>query len=168
MPKRSRGKRIEGHFLILPDYMTNSEAWQRLSFRSIWLYIELMKKNKGRYGDELSLSYSRAIRERGLSSATLSKCFKELKDLEFIKLVRPGGFHEGCSVYAKSDSWFEVSKKLKSEPRPQPRKRKRKKLLEETQGATTAAAAGETETKEIPKETESAITRQGVGSIEAS
>jgi len=97
----------EGHFVKLPDYMTNSPAWRQLSAKAVWVYIEMCKKYRGNNINNLSLTYKEV--EFKLSSATFSKAKKELEKYGFIKVVRPGGLFRRCTIYGLADAWKEIS-----------------------------------------------------------
>lgn len=101
---------IKGHFVPLPDYMTNSKAWKKLTCRAVWVYIEIHKKYKGDNKDDLSLTYNEV--KYKMSTATYSKCIKELVKYGFIDIIKHGGLFRNCSIYALSNRWIEINKIL--------------------------------------------------------
>ena len=112
MPRRRRRRsgyeEGGGHFVMLPDYMTNSETWRRLSFKAVWVYIEMKKKFFGNNQNNLSLTY-REVKWK-LASASFSMAIQELVEYGFIKIVRPGGLFRSPTLYGLEKRWEHVSK----------------------------------------------------------
>lgn len=101
-----RKKWNQGHFVLLPDSQTDSKAWKKLSTNAVWVYIEFMKKYKGKNSstvDNLSLTYKEV--KYKMSSATFWRAKDELLDLGFLKIVRPGGLMHRCTIYGLSEKW---------------------------------------------------------------
>lgn len=100
---KSRKNKISGHFVALPDYMTNSKAWKDLSCKAVWVYIELKKKDFGYNEENLSLTYNEV--KYKMASGTFRGAIKELVKGGFIEIIRPGGLYRRCTIYGLSYKW---------------------------------------------------------------
>jgi len=111
--KKSRaGKEDFQRYVKLDDDMTNSAAWDSLSFGAIWVYIELRKKYDHLNGgnDRLILS-SKEVRHR-IEHKRFAKRKRELIDRGFIDCVDPGGLPQRPAIYRLSNRWKERSQEL--------------------------------------------------------
>jgi hypothetical protein len=92
-------------YLMLDHYMMNTAAWTALSYKAVWLYLELRKQfNFSAGGDNhLLLPYSK-VRWK-MSTGTYVNGMRELCTYGFIRVVEPGGLLRRPTVYALSDGW---------------------------------------------------------------
>lgn len=90
-------------FVMLIEDLLESVAWQSLSPRSVWVYIELRRKYKGHNWSNIQLTYREA--QRKMAPATFSKAIKELERAGVIKTIHRGGLFRNQSIYGLSDSW---------------------------------------------------------------
>ena len=103
MSKRS--KEHNDRYVKLDDSMTNSAAWTAISFKAVWVYIELRKQFNFKAGGDshLILPYSKVSWK--MNGKTFSDAIKELVSYGFIRIVRHGGIPKIATVYALSTSW---------------------------------------------------------------
>lgn len=97
---------------MLEDRMTDSAAWTSLSFKAVWVYIELRKQynySKGGH-DHLVLPYSKVSWK--MNKSTYSRAKKELIHYGFIRVVQHGGLPRLPTVYALSDVWEKKSREI--------------------------------------------------------
>jgi hypothetical protein len=108
---RSKSERVDP-YVKLEHYQMDSAAWTALSDRAVWLYLELRKQfDKAKGGDShLMLPYSE-VRWR-MSRGSYCKGMAELCDYGFIKIVEPGGLLRKPSIYAISQGWLDVSRRI--------------------------------------------------------
>jgi len=110
--KKSRaGKEDFQRYVKLDDDMTNSAAWDSLSFGAIWVYIELRKRYDHMNGgnDRLILPWSKI---HGINHHTFAKRKRELIARGFIDCVDPGGLPQRPAIYRLSNRWKAISQEL--------------------------------------------------------
>jgi len=98
-------------YVMLENSMTKSAAWTSLSFKAVWVYIELKKRFT--YEHEFSrlvLSYS-GVRWK-MSPSTFSKAIQELVHYGFIRYVEHGGLYRRPNVFALSEAWKAKSREI--------------------------------------------------------
>jgi hypothetical protein len=112
MPRRRRQRigyeKSRSPFVMLPNHMTNCEAWKRLSFKAAWVYIEMRKKFKGHNENNITLSY-REMKWK-LASASFWMAIQELVEYGFIKIVKHGGLYRNATIYGLDKRWERISK----------------------------------------------------------
>lgn len=98
-------------YVKLDNYMTETAAWTSLSFKAVWVYIELKKKFTYEHRfSRLVLPYSEI--KWKMSPSTFSKAIKELVHYGFIKYVERGGLYRRPNVFALSETWKTKSREI--------------------------------------------------------
>ena len=111
MARPKKGKESGARWVQLEDQMTNSAAWTCLSFKAVWIYIELMK----RYGRETGfyhLTLPRSQVRWKMGPHTLAAGLDELVKYGFIRIVQKGGLLRQPNVYARADAWERISRDI--------------------------------------------------------
>jgi len=114
MSKRSerKGKETAQRYVKLDDEMTNSAAWDALSFGAIWVYIELRKKFDFENGGNSRLILPKREVLHRMKDMTFAKIKRELIKYGFIDCVDPGGLMKRPAIYRLSDRWEKISRDL--------------------------------------------------------
>ena len=109
--KKGRKDEIK-RYVKLDDEMTNAAAWTTLSFKAVWVYIELRKQFNYNAGgnDHLILPYSQAAWK--MNRATFSRAIKELIEYGFIRIIQHGGLPKIPNIFALSNRWEEKSREI--------------------------------------------------------
>jgi len=100
MAKSNAKGRSKGAFVMVPNSLMNSPAWQHLSGTAVKLLLHLMKLSEGNNGwghgkaepGELYLGERDAAQAIGTARNTASKAFVELIEHGFLRVVRGGDF----------------------------------------------------------------------------
>ena len=79
-------------FVMLEEYMLNSEAWMSLTTQGRAVYVELSRRFNGSNNGELSLSIREAARLCRIANDTAAKALKELEAKGFIAVIQKGSF----------------------------------------------------------------------------
>jgi DNA-binding PadR family transcriptional regulator len=109
--KKYRKNGNNEHYVKLDNAMTVSAAWTSLSFKAVWVYIELRKRFTYEHGfSRLVLPYS-AVKWK-MSPSTFSKAIQELVHYGFIRYVERGGLYRRPNVFALSDAWKTKSREI--------------------------------------------------------
>ncbi len=110
MKKYRKGENNEP-YVKLENSMTESAAWTSLSFKAVWVYIELKKRFTYEHiFSRLVLPYS-AVKWK-MSPSTFSKAIKELVHYGFIEYVEHGGLYRRPNVFALSETWKTKSREI--------------------------------------------------------
>jgi len=107
-----KGKEKVEPYVKLDNSMTESAAWTSLSDMAVWVYIELKKSfnfDKGG-NNHLTLPYSR-VKWR-MSKDSRRKAIQELINRGFIRIVQPGGLLGNPDIFALSNEWESISRKI--------------------------------------------------------
>jgi len=98
-------------YVKLENSMTESAAWTSLSFKAVWVYIELKKRFTYEHGfSRLVLTYS-AVKWK-MAPNTFSKAIQELVHYGFIRYVEHGGLYRRPNVFALSETWKTKSREI--------------------------------------------------------
>jgi len=124
--KKSRKKhtKINGGFIILPHYMTNSEPWKKCSTDACWVFVEMVKKRRNgtimensklpiEKRDEIVLTYAEVKYKMG--NKRFSNALKELFNNGFIEIKRKGGLYKRASIYVVSNGWQQLDPETNKE-----------------------------------------------------
>lgn len=106
--KYTRGKRGQGRFVQLPEWLLASQAWRSLKPGPRALYIELKRQYRGNNNGKLFLSHRNAAIALGVSRNTVGGYYRALKEKGFIVETRghclgPSGVGESAS-YALTEN----------------------------------------------------------------
>jgi hypothetical protein len=88
---------------MIPKEMMNSKMWEKLNNYSVRAYLEIAKKYNG--NNERNLSYTYQEAEKYMDRRTFKKAIDELVELGLIDIIRSGGLHRVCNIYALSKRW---------------------------------------------------------------
>ena len=90
-------------FIMLPNKMIDSKAWQGLSCYAVRVYIEIKRRYNGSNKDNLSYTY----REAGklMQRRTFTKALRELVNNGLIDVIRSGGLYRKSNIFGLSDRW---------------------------------------------------------------
>ncbi len=109
--KKYRKNESSERYVKLENSMTDTAAWTSLSFKAVWVYIELKKKFTYEHGfSRLVLPYSEI--KWKMSPSTFSKAIQELVHYGFIRFVEHGGLYRRPNVFALSERWKTKSKEI--------------------------------------------------------
>ena len=98
-------------YVKLENSMTESAAWTSLSFKAVWVYIELKKRFTYEHRfSRLVLPYA-AVKWK-MSPSTFSKAIQELVHYGFIRYVEHGGLYRRPNVFALSETWKTKSREI--------------------------------------------------------
>ena len=90
-------------FVMLPNKMIDSEAWQGLSCYARAIYIEIRRRYNGSNEDNLSYTYREA--SKIMYKRTFTKALKELVSNGLIDIIRSGGLYRKSNIFGLSDRW---------------------------------------------------------------
>ena len=90
-------------FVMLPNKMIDSKAWQELSCYARTVYIEIKRRYNGKNDGNLSYTYREGIKI--MSKKRFTKALKELLNNGLIDIIRSGGLFNRCSIFGLSDRW---------------------------------------------------------------
>ena len=93
----TRKAKADGPFVMVTKKILDDPEWRSLSSSAKVVWIYLRSKFNYRTFSEVSLTYSEM--KGVMSSATLSRAFKELIATDFIKQTKKGGLYGGVSKY---------------------------------------------------------------------
>jgi hypothetical protein len=98
-------KKINRHppFVMLPNKLIDSKAWQELSCYAIRVYIEIRHKYNGKNDGNLSYTYREA--SKIMHRLTFTKALRELINNGLIDIIRSGGLYRKCNIFGLSDRW---------------------------------------------------------------
>lgn len=98
-------KKINRHppFVMLPNKMIDSKAWQELSCYARVVYIEIRHKWNGKNDGNLSYTYREAKKIMHIN--TFAKALRELINNGLIDIIRSGGLYKKCNIFGLSDRW---------------------------------------------------------------
>lgn len=97
---KSRGNKIEGRFVALPESVFNSPAYLALTPWAVRLLIDLMAQYNGKNNGDLSTAWKLMQPRKWNSETTLQKAKRELLAAGFIFETRQGRRPNRCSLYA--------------------------------------------------------------------
>jgi len=108
---RPKSERVDPYVMV-EHYQMDSAAWTALSDRAVWLYLELKKQFKKAQGGDshLILPYSEVSWR--MSRSSFCSGMAELCKYGFTKVVEAGGLLRKPSVYAVSQEWIEISRRI--------------------------------------------------------
>lgn len=84
-----QGKRGAGRHVQLPEYLQATEAWRTMAGYSKLLYIELKRRFNGSNNGRIVLSHREAAYYLNIHRNSVGKCYKELEERGFIKMIVP-------------------------------------------------------------------------------
>lgn len=90
-------------FVMLPNKMIDSKAWQELSCYARAVYIEIRRRYNGSNEDNLSYTYREASKIMHID--TFAKALKELVNNGLIDIIRSGGLYRKSNIFGLSDRW---------------------------------------------------------------
>ncbi len=109
--KKYRKDENNERYVKLDNSMTESASWTSLSFKAVWVYIELKKRFTYEHGfSRLVLPYSTV--KWKISPSTFSKAIQELVHYGFIRYVEHGGLYRRPNVFALSETWKTKSREI--------------------------------------------------------
>jgi hypothetical protein len=91
--RKSRGERIVGGFVPLPNFMIHKPAWRSLSGNAVRVFVELHSRFNGYNNGDLSLSLEEGARLLGIGKATMQRSLRELMEKGFIRMTDRGRWH---------------------------------------------------------------------------
>lgn len=90
-------------FVMLPNKMIDSKAWQELSCHARTVYIEIKRKYNGKNESNLSYTYREA--SKIMHRLTFTKALRELINNGLIDIIRSGGLYRKSNIFGLSDRW---------------------------------------------------------------
>jgi len=90
-------------FIMLPNKMIDSKAWQELSCYARTVYIEIKRRYNGKNDRNLSYTYREASKIMHIN--TFVKALRELINNGLIDIVRSGGLYRKNNIFGLSDRW---------------------------------------------------------------
>jgi hypothetical protein len=109
--KKKQNERVEP-YIKLEHYMMDTAAWTSLSYKAVWLYLELRKQFKFSAGGDNHLLLPFTKIKWKMSKGSFCSGMRELVDKGFIKIVEQGGLFRRPTIYALSGEWKDYSRKI--------------------------------------------------------
>jgi hypothetical protein len=100
-----KGRRTDGRYVRLPEWLLASAAWQALDGNCRALYVEVARRYRGPNSNNGKIPYSvrEAASALSVGRSTAQRCFERLTDLGFLKVNKRSGFNSKGRV---STEWL--------------------------------------------------------------
>lgn len=100
-----KGRKSDGRYVRLPEWMLASVAWRALDGNCRGLYVEIARRYRGPNSNNGKIPFS--VREAAVAlsigRSTAQRCFDRLKQLGFLRVSKRSGFNNKGRV---STEWL--------------------------------------------------------------
>jgi len=103
---------LKERYVMLPNEMTESAAWTSLADSAVWLYIEMRKSFKYKYGGNSGLRLPYQNVAWRMAKDTYTKHMRQIMRYGFLRIVEHGGLPNRPNIYALSESWRRISREV--------------------------------------------------------
>ena len=94
------------HFALIPETTLLSSKFKQLRQSSKLLYFYMANRRAG-YDKEFTYSYTDMREDTGMKEETITKCIRQLAQVEFLEYTH-GGLEQSGNVYYLYPKWLEL------------------------------------------------------------
>lgn len=100
-----KGRRSDGRYVRLPEWMLASPAWRALDGNCRALYVEIARRYRGPNSNNGRIPFSvrEAASALSIGRSTAQRCFERLREHGFLRVGRRSGFNNKGRV---STEWL--------------------------------------------------------------